>query len=197
MRRLAFLHVIAVPLGNFDHVRPGLLDHCLAPQARVQLNSRRRLHAIEVETTEGFDLRSVYQAHAQGRDAHYSWVFGNKAPGVEKSDWSRVLWTAEELGVGLVTFTKPHAYGTWTTHRKADHKEPTLDEREMFLERTMSTTARAAFDAFSAGLARADHAADSGASPSPVPTPTRSPPVPQPRERQSDLNTQPTNGRNA
>jgi hypothetical protein len=55
----------------------------------------------------------------------------------------------------------------------------------------------AAFDAFSAGLARADQAADSGASPSPIPTPTRWTPVPQPRERQSDLNTQPTNGRNA
>ena len=56
----------------------------------------------------------------------------------------------------------------------------------------------AVFDAFSAGLARADQAADSGASPlPPVPTPTRWTPVPQPRERQSDLNAQPTNGRNA
>ena len=56
----------------------------------------------------------------------------------------------------------------------------------------------AVFDAFSSGLARADRAADSGASPSPpVPTPTRWTPVPQPRERQSDLNAQPTNGSNA
>jgi hypothetical protein len=56
----------------------------------------------------------------------------------------------------------------------------------------------AVFDAFSAGLARADRAADSGASPSPpVPTPTRWTPVPQPRERQSDFNAQPTNGSNA
>ena len=57
----------------------------------------------------------------------------------------------------------------------------------------------AVFDAFSAGLARADRAADPVASPSPpVPTPTRPTPVPQPRERRSDFhNAQPTNGSNA
>lgn len=102
----------------------------------------RRLHAIEVETAAGFDLKSVYQAHAQGRDANYSWVFGNKAPGVEKSDWNRILWTAEELGVGLVTFIKPHAFGTWTTHREAEHKNTSPEERDMFLERTLSLRTR-------------------------------------------------------
>ena len=116
------------------------------PARRKSQDEPRRLYAIEVETEAGFDLKSVYQAHAQGRDADYSWVFGRKSPGVEKSDWDRVLWTAQQLGVGLVTFIKPHAFGTWTTHHTADHKGPTLDERELFLERTMSPSLRATYD---------------------------------------------------
>ena len=57
----------------------------------------------------------------------------------------------------------------------------------------------AAFDAFSAGLARADRAAGSTDSASPrVPTPIGPAPVPQPRARPSDLhNAEPTNGSNA
>jgi hypothetical protein len=112
------------------------------PPRRKSQTEPRRLHAIEVETAAGFDLKSVYQAHAQGRDADYSWVFGNKAPGVAKPDWDRVLWTAEELGVGLVTFAKPHAFGTWTTHLTAVHKEPTVAERNLFLGRVMSKADR-------------------------------------------------------
>jgi hypothetical protein len=115
------------------------------PARRKSQSESRRLHAIEVETADGFDLRSVYQAHAQGRGAHYSWVFGDKAPGVEKADWDRVLWTAEELGIGLVTFAKPHAFGTWTTHNLAEPKEPTAEEREDFLKRTISDRDRAAY----------------------------------------------------
>jgi hypothetical protein len=115
------------------------------PPRRKSQSEPRRLHAIEVETTAGFDLRSVYQAHAQGRDADYAWVFGNKAPGVDKPDWDRVLWTAEELGVGLVTFDKPHVYGTWKTHRPAEHQAPTLRERELFLDRTMTPRLRAEY----------------------------------------------------
>lgn len=112
------------------------------PRRRKSSSEPRRLHAIEVETADGFDLKSVYQAHAQGRDANSSWVFGNKAPGVEKSDWNRILWTAEELGVGLVTFTKPHAFGTWTTHREAEHKDTSAAERGLFLERTLNRHTR-------------------------------------------------------
>lgn len=112
------------------------------PRRRKSATEPRRLHAVEVETADGFDLKSVYQAHAQGRDADYSWVFGNTEPGVEKADWDRVLWTAQELGVGLVTFDKPHVYGTWKTHVMAVHKEPSRDEQSAFLDRVMSRSTR-------------------------------------------------------
>jgi hypothetical protein len=112
------------------------------PPRRKSPDEPRRLHAIEIETADGFDLRSVYQAHAQGRGANYSWVFGCKTPKVEKADWERILWTVEELGIGLVTFTKPHVYSTWVTHRRASFKESTQDERRAFLERTMNAPDR-------------------------------------------------------
>ncbi len=116
------------------------------PRRRESAEEPRRLHAIEIETAAGFDLRSVYQAHAQGRGANYSWVFGSKAPGVDSRDWERVLWTASSLGVGVVTFVKPHAYGTWTTHLEAARRRPTDDEREGFLSQTMSALTREAFE---------------------------------------------------
>jgi hypothetical protein len=46
---LAFLHVVAVPLGDFDHVGAGLFDDGLAAEAAVELDVRRGLHAVELE----------------------------------------------------------------------------------------------------------------------------------------------------
>ena len=72
------------------------------PRRRRSRSEPPRLHAIEVETAEGFDLKSVYQAHAQGRGANYCWVIGAFAAGVTDYEWDRALWTAKELGVGIV-----------------------------------------------------------------------------------------------
>ena len=104
------------------------------PRKRDSREEPRRLHAIEVETNLGFDLRSVYQAHAQGRGADYTWVFGSREPGVESPEWQRIVWTARELRVGLVTFNKPGAYGTWTHHIDAERRYPTSAERAEFLD---------------------------------------------------------------
>jgi hypothetical protein len=48
------------------------------------------------------------------------------------------------LGIGLVTFTKPHVYSTWVTHRQASFKEMTRDERRALLECTMNVADREA-----------------------------------------------------
>jgi hypothetical protein len=116
------------------------------PARRRSRNEPRRLHAVEVETNAGFDVRSVYQAHAQGRGAEYSWVFGNTLPGVAPKDWERVMWTAESLGVGVVTFDRPGSFGTWTTHRHAEHKEPSSDQREAFLDRVLVARRRTEYE---------------------------------------------------
>src|SRR6202051_5050140 len=45
---LAFLHVVAIPLGDLDDVGAGLLDDGLAAEAAVQLHVGGGLHAVEL-----------------------------------------------------------------------------------------------------------------------------------------------------
>ena len=85
---------------------------------------------MEVEQRNGFDVRSVYQAHEQGRGANYSWVFAHS----DDSD-ARVATAAAELGVGVVVFTNPGSYGTYKMTNKATFKPAGRDAREQFLAR--------------------------------------------------------------
>lgn len=112
------------------------------PRRRVSKDEPRRSHSIEVEIKAGFDLKSVYQAHAQGRGADYSWVFGNTTPGVERSDWRRICATAEELGVGLVTFEKAGSWTTWKHYLDARHRKPNSNDREEFLNLALGAKLR-------------------------------------------------------
>jgi len=114
------------------------------PRRRSSLDELPRTHSIEVEIKAGFDLRSVYQAHAQGRGADYSWVFGNKTPGVERSDWERIYSTAEELGVGLVTFDRAGSWTTWRHYLDARHRKPKATDREEFLDLALGAKLRQA-----------------------------------------------------
>jgi len=104
------------------------------PRRRDSRHEERRLHAVEVETASGFDIRSIYQAHAQGRGADYSWVFGSLDPGVSDDHWGRMLWTAEDLGIGLVLFEKPGSITTWDTVIPAQRRRVTAAEREDFIQ---------------------------------------------------------------
>src|SRR5947209_19083253 len=47
-RGLAFLDIVAIPLGYLDHIGTGLFNYCLASEARVQLYIGSRLHAIQL-----------------------------------------------------------------------------------------------------------------------------------------------------
>lgn len=117
--------------GNWRH--PDLVI-AADPSRRSSRDEPRRLHAIEVETEPGFDIKSVYQAHSQGYGASYSWVFGNLQPGVERRDWDRVIKTATGLGVGVVTFEKAGSFTTWKTWVRAERRIPTPEERAEFIE---------------------------------------------------------------
>ena len=116
------------------------------PPRRDSRTEERRLHAIEVETAHGFDLKSIYQAHAQGRGATYSWVIGQHAPYEGHEHWERVKWTASVLGVGLVTFDKPDVFSTWEMWNEPERVTVTPAERERFLTIAVGNRLRWEYD---------------------------------------------------
>jgi hypothetical protein len=117
-------------LGVWSH--PDLVLQAL-PQRRRHRDDPPDIHSIEVETYSGFDIRSVYQAHAQGRGADYRWVFFATAPKVNPP-LDRIMWAAEELGIGLVEFDRAGASTTYSLLLDADRAEPTSDDRQVFCE---------------------------------------------------------------
>lgn len=77
-----------------------------------------RLHTFEVEPEDGFDIRSVYQAHAHGWGADFSWVIfdrGGRSDGWDPSSEAntRTVEVARLLGIGLVSFHKPSVQESW------------------------------------------------------------------------------------
>ncbi len=110
------------------------------PARRTSRTEPPRLHAIEVEARAGFDIRSVYQAHAQGHGADYSWVFGSIEPSITHSDWERVTRTARQLNVGLVIFEKPGVFGTWRTELRPDRTVPSAAARAEFLHHAVGVS---------------------------------------------------------
>jgi hypothetical protein len=99
------------------------------PRRRKSATDPRETHAFEVEQRNGFDVRSVYQALEQGRGANYTWVFAHS----DDAD-TRVMRAADDLGVGIVVFTNPSAFGTYRTLRRANRRQVTPDERKHFLK---------------------------------------------------------------
>jgi hypothetical protein len=110
-------------------IRPDLVFFA-DPAKRPSVHDPRRTHAVEIEQRNGFDVRSVYQAYEQGRGANYTWVFAH----AEHLD-DRVSLAAKELGVGVVIFTNPSAYGSYSIEDKATFRSVKQPERKLFLDR--------------------------------------------------------------
>jgi hypothetical protein len=96
------------------------------------------VHTIEVETEAGFSVRSIYQAHAHGWGADYSWaMFKRRAaePSLASDpDLERLLHTTRELGIGLVSFHNANSVGTWKVHMKARRRDRSRSARRCFAE---------------------------------------------------------------
>lgn len=91
-----------------------------------------RWHSFEVERPGGFHLNSIFQAFVQGRGSDFSWVVLSDED-VEREDYQeRVLWSARQVGVGLITYGRPRAYSTWWHMLKAKPRAYTEVERENF-----------------------------------------------------------------
>lgn len=134
-------HILAIKTANVgDHKHDGIWQHpdflVLAdPPRRRSAAAGREVHAIEVESARGFDIKSIYQAYEQGRGADYRWVFsgGKFSPGTARD---RIMRAAEDLGVGWVEMARPTASSTWHLCIVAKrHPELTQNEREQMLVR--------------------------------------------------------------
>ena len=106
------------------------------PKRRHSVDDPPDLYSIEVEVYTGFDIRSVYQAHAQGLGANESWVFfatsSEATPHME-----RIERAARTLGIGLVQFGRSGTWGTYETLIEAERrKKVDPEDRKTFLRNT-------------------------------------------------------------
>jgi len=111
---------------------PDLVLSALPPRRRHR-DDPPDLHSIEVETYSGFDIKSVYQAHAQGRGADYRWVFFATAPKVNPP-LDRIQWAAAELNIGLVQFDRAGASTTYKVHSRPQWERPSPEDRKIFCD---------------------------------------------------------------
>ena len=87
------------------------------------------LHSFEVEPETGFSVKSVYQSHAEGIGADYSWVIfgrGGRSDSLHQSaDGDRIEWVAQQLGIGLISYFRPTVRSTWKVLRKPKRRAHT------------------------------------------------------------------------
>jgi len=113
--------------GSWSHPDLVVAAH---PRRRATADSVKLLHSFEIERMGCFTIESVYQAHAQGFGADYSWVAAHV--GTELTDEVRIRRAAKHLGIGLIEIRNPANLGTWAT-LPAARRKPTLAERAEFL----------------------------------------------------------------
>lgn len=102
------------PKGGGDWMNPDLVVFA-HPRRKVSADAPREIHCFEIEQQNGFGVQSVYQAYEQARGAEYAWVFAH-ADGIP----GRVRVVAEELGVGVVTFSNPNAASLYDRPNRKD-----------------------------------------------------------------------------
>ena len=107
------------------------------PRRRPTRSSPKLLHAIEVEARGGFNISSVYQAHAQARGADYAWVFTFASEIDDDDRFERIQWAARTIGVGIVQFERPGASSTYRTIIPADRLEHDYEWRLAFVNRVL------------------------------------------------------------
>lgn len=121
---------------------PDLVMEC-HPGRKSSPDASKLIHAFEIESAGGFGIQSVYQAHAHGRGADFSWVVfqrGQDRENRDHPDWDRIVWAAMELGVGLIGFSNSNSLATWHVNREAKRRASTRVERQAFRESVLGRT---------------------------------------------------------
>ncbi len=123
------------PKGEGDWANPDLVVFA-HPRRKVRADAPREIHCFEIEQQNGFGIQSVYQAYEQARGAEYAWVFAH-SDGIP----ARIRIAAEELGVGVVTFSNPNAASLYDRPSRKDRSHKAI----LAKRREVKATARAEF----------------------------------------------------
>lgn len=110
------------------------------PRRRRTRDEPPRLSTFEIEGPGQFSIESVYEAHAQGFGADYSWVVFYPAKiaapdGLPHRDWPRICAAAAACGVGLLRITNSGDAATWQVERAPVRR--TDGDRTEFIRRAI------------------------------------------------------------
>ena len=122
-----------------DWSRPDLVI-AAHPLRKASRNARKSLHAIEIEQAGGFKIQSVYQAHSQARGADFAWVLAPASALTKSRDRDRIVWAAEKLGIGLITFDRASNRSTYRRKIKATRLGPDSNDHTTFVTTVLGTT---------------------------------------------------------
>lgn len=117
-------------------VVPDLVAQC-HPRAADGSELAPVIHTFEVEKAGAFTIQSVYQAHAQGIGADFSWViYGRGRVGAGEflhPDGRRITRVAKELGIGLISFSSGNQLDSWDVAVKPRRRQNSSPERMTFV----------------------------------------------------------------
>jgi hypothetical protein len=118
------------------------------PARRTRLDDLPTVSTYEIEAPKRFDIQSVYEAHAQGYGADFSWVVFHRPaaplPNGPHVDWNRIRWAASATGVGLISYTNPGNAATWQIEADAPRRHDA--DRAEFLKRAVPVKMRGTAD---------------------------------------------------
>lgn len=115
------------------------------PARRCRLDEPPTLSSYEIEAPGKFDIRSVYEAHAHGFGAGFSWVVFFRPTATSEADlphpdWGRITAVAKTCGIGLLSVTNSGNAATWWIEREADRRSD--GDREAFVRRALPASDR-------------------------------------------------------
>lgn len=116
---------------GLDWTHPDLVLRALPRRRRSQTDAPD-LHSFEVERPGAGKLVSVFQSFVQGRGANFSWVVIARQDLARSEQYERILWAADQVGIGVLSYGKPGSFTTWRTERPAPRRDPGPSERELF-----------------------------------------------------------------
>lgn len=122
--------------GRWAH--PDLIGVCIWRRkysARVEVD----LYSFEVKKRSGTDLRAAHEAFSHNRFSHYAILIWNISPGdSETNNFRDVREACLDLGIGLISTSRPDDRRSYEINVQARRKKPDLDLIDEMIEAKLS-----------------------------------------------------------